>query len=241
MIVRFFLTVVILSLAHANFSASRSTRLLAELRRTPLGQGRNLAEIRRALSVLRKEFPRCQPRVCIAIDGSASVSPRDYMLQKNFAQVIAGVLGSNTGSRFGSYEYGGIVKEISGVTVNLFGRNGFLARVRRARQTKSRLTFVGPGISRCALALGRGGKRKIVLLGDGRSNFAPDNSPFGAKGAVQNFRRTGGDVCGVVVGGGRRGRRFFENAVGRPRSVSSLPNWTTLGNAITKTVREVCG
>lgn len=235
---RLVLLLAIVCISHAAFSVKRSNRLLAEVRRTPLGRGRSLRDIRRALTVLRKEFPRCRPRVCIAVDGSASISPREFALQKNLAQVIAAVLGSSTGSRFALYEYGGIVQEISGLTPNLFGRNGFLGKARRGVQSKSRLTFVGPSIVRCGLELD--GSGKIVLLGDGRSNFAPDFGRFGAVASAENWRKEGGEICAVLVGGGTPGRRFFQDIVGKPRGVSRIPKWNSVTRVMTKLVRDVC-
>eukprot|EP00177_Eucheuma_denticulatum_P005914 GFKZ01010776.1.p1 GENE.GFKZ01010776.1~~GFKZ01010776.1.p1 ORF type:complete len:279 (-),score=10.73 GFKZ01010776.1:533-1369(-) len=231
-------------LTEGTFSNRRSSRLIAAIRRTPLGR-RNARDIRRSVNVLRLRFPNCRPEVCFALDGSSSISPQQYRLQTNFAQLVTAVLGGLSGSSFAANQYGGIVQIISARTTALLGRRGILARLSRSTRAGSPITFIAPGLQFCVSQFsGRAQvtNAKIVLLGDGRTTFAPDLGRFGAVSIATSFLNDDdkNGICGVLVGGNNSNRALFRRIVGRGGTLVQPPSWNGVGQSLVRVVTEAC-
>lgn len=143
--------------------------------------------------------------ICFALDGSESISSSQYNLQAKFSETIASIVDVNPSTQFAAIQYGLRNVEISELTSNL---NEFKTSLRSSRSVQASRTFVSAGIGGCAVKLrGRRNEknnenglgrweRKIVLLGDGRSNFGI--SPVKVANKIEE--KIGADLFAIGIG-----------------------------------------
>lgn len=149
---------------------------------------------RERFRVLRRKVAAdgCPVNLCFAIDGSASVKPKDYNTQKNFINLIASIV-SEEAKEMCAVQYStGTVA----ITPLISNRLEFLNKVKESEQDFG-ITNLGAGIGYPILQLRTKPEQsnKIVFLGNGLSNigaFAPLVS--------RSFLASGGSITGVTVG-----------------------------------------
>eukprot|EP00177_Eucheuma_denticulatum_P003975 GFKZ01007183.1.p1 GENE.GFKZ01007183.1~~GFKZ01007183.1.p1 ORF type:complete len:255 (-),score=22.44 GFKZ01007183.1:210-974(-) len=237
---------VLCTTSNAQFDQFRARELASVGGNTSLlmNSAANRRRFNRAVLRLRRRFATCRPNVCIAMDGSASISEREYELQKEFATLVLAVVGGLQGSKFAVVEYGGIVDPILGLQP---ASTDALFDILADESQEAPITFVGAGIQWCRsqFALMPAAVNKIVLLGDGRSTFG-DTGRFGAISLAEDFEEdgVGNSICAGLIGRGnaRVNRRFFLRVVrGVRQKVLAVPRWTQIVNIIVALVDQICG
>jgi len=176
----------------------------------------------------------CNPNVCFALDGSGSISNLDYRHQQDFVQLVAAIVAEDTTSAFAAVQYGLRNIAISQLTSDA---NQFLLDVDRSVRAGARRTFVAAGLGFCVDQLSTRSEdaNKIVVLGDGRSNFGGNPGPISAA-----FRGppTNGSICAVGIG-------FIDTSsllviAGSPTRVLNVNSFVELLTILDAVVNEIC-
>lgn len=181
----------------------------------------------------------CDPNVCFAIDGSASLGRDDFELQKQFVAIIAAIVGAEEGAQFAAVQYGLSNKKIR----NLRGNpDNFLLLLERAKWARARRTFIGAGLAYCVSQLGRrrGEPSKIVVLGDGRSTYG-DLGGLLSPGAIADgfrARSPANRICTVAVG--FSDTSLFEEIADDSSLVLEVGDWPRVLNILRELVRDIC-
>ena len=224
--------------AFALFSAANSIFVpsrIAQLAANPLLNNATLAKVNELQQKIL-DFGGCGPNVCFALDGSGSVSEDDWDSQRFLVELVAAVVGVDTNAEFAAVQYG-----LRNILISLLTGNvdQFLLAVDRSRLRRARRTFISAGLAFCIRQLNQrpGDANKIVLLGDGRSNFGGNPIPTAERwlSAASSNR-----ICSVGVG--------FENtsvlqaiAGGDPDMVLTSDDWEKVTNILGDLVYQVCG
>jgi len=155
-----------------SFLTARVTRKLRHLQRSIITNG------------------GCNVKMCFALDGSGSISRAEYRLQQEFVQIIAAVASVDGAASFSAVQYGLRNVGISSLTSDI---GDFITSVGTSELEKAPRTFVAAGLGFCIQEVrssndtdstGNGGHvaiqgpSKIVLLGDGRTNFGISPIPI---------------------------------------------------------------
>lgn len=181
----------------------------------------------------------CDPNVCFAIDGSASMGKKDFELQKQFVAIIAAIVGAEDGAQFAAVQYGLSNKKIRNLRGNA---DNFLLLLERAKFAKARRTFIGAGLAYCVSQLGRrrGEPSKIVILGDGRSSYGDVDGLLGPGAIADAFRgrSPANRVCTVAVG--FSDTSLFEEIADDEDSVLEVGDWPRVLNILRELVRDIC-
>ena len=183
-----------------------------------------------------RDFGGCGPNVCFALDGSGSISGSDWSAQKFLVELVAAVVGVDTNAEFAAVQYG--LRNI-GISLLTGDVDQFLLDVEANRLARARRTFIAAGLAFCIRQLNQrpGDANKIVLLGDGRSNFGGNPIPTAQRwlSAAPSNR-----ICSVGVG--------FENtavlqaiAGGDPDMVLTSDDWEKVTEILGDLVYQVCG
>ena len=187
--------------------------------------------------------------VCFALDGSGSISATGYSLQIKFAETIAGIVGVNPSNQFAAVQYGLRNVEISPLTHDM---GAFRTSLKSSKSSQAPRTFVAAGIGGCAVKLrgkstsvGNGLKsngthhgmstmkrlersgRKIVLLGDGQSNFGI--SPVQVASIVE--KEIGADLFAIGIG--------FPDVIELKEIVGDANKFTSVGRYEELEMRQV--
>ena len=154
---------------------------------------------------LKKKYHKCVPRVCFMLDGSASLTNYEYRLQREFVFTAAGLLDIiNSNTKYSALQYGGTPAHI--ISKPTSAAQHFQAKVLNSYSKRYGVTSITPAMLYCISQFPGNGKysyspNKIVLLGDGRSNFGPIYGPFGPVTVAKLFRqKKNNDIVAVAVG-----------------------------------------
>lgn len=184
----------------------------------------------------------CDPNVCFALDGSGSITTRQFELQKDFVELVSAVISTDPEGTYSAVQYGLGLRSITRRPTSNIER--FLYAVNGARQIKSSSTFIAPGIANCIRQLRgrrfRGEPKKIVLLGDGQANFDSTLllSPANLVRRWKN-RDSANAVCGVAVN--FQSIDDWAAIVGGRRNVVRVGQWERLVYSLEDLVVDVCG
>lgn len=134
----------------------------------------------------------CNANICFAIDGSGSISLKEFRNEVNFVLDTVSVLVDNA-IEFAATQYATSNYEIFPLTVD---DESFILAINNTQHVGG-FSFVAGGVNYCFSQLWRrrGEANHIVLLGDGRSNIGAS-----AIGRADLFRKVGGSLS--VVGAG---------------------------------------
>ena len=135
----------------------------------------------------------CNANICFAIDGSGSMSKKEFSNQKNFVLDVASIVGVDEVAEFAAVQYSTANTAITPLTVD---SAHFIEKVLHSNQKKGK-SFVTGGINYCFSQLWRRpfDANKIVLLGDGKANVGSS-----AVRRADLFRKIGGVVAVVSAG-----------------------------------------
>lgn len=240
----------LLQLSLCQLDVVTQNELLQRARDTALFRNRrNRAIFDKAVAALRSKFSTCAANVCFAMDGSASISGREYELQQSFVATAIAILGGYQGTKVAVVEYGGVIDPIVPLQTP---SDLTLVDVILDTSLESVLTFVGAGLGWCVKEFRKDPQavQKIVVLGDGQTSLGDIGrfgfTRFGAVGISRAFIRksVGNDVSAAIIGRGkvRRNRDFFLSVVLRRRSrVFGVPRWLNIVNLIEELFTDICG
>jgi len=177
----------------------------------------------------------CNPNLCFALDGSGSITTADYTAQKEFVELIAAIVGVDTDAAFAAVQYGLRNIGISSLTNDV---DEFLLDVAASNLASAPRTFIAAGLGWCIQELRARPEdaNKIVLLGDGRSNFGGNPVPIAKK-----FRKPVGDGAICAVGIGFRDRRVLKRITGSRTRVLAIHDYFELLDILDQVVTEICG
>lgn len=176
----------------------------------------------------------CKAHVCFAIDGSGSVSERDFTRMGLFAMDVLNVIAGKP-VKAAACQYGLTASPISFLTNDV---EQFFKDISDATLDASSATSLAAGIVWCSGQLDTDDTqpRKIVILGDGMNNFGAS-----ATSRANLFRATGGEICAVAVRASRSSRRRLMRIVGGdPDRFLRLRDFIELGNILEDLVEEIC-
>lgn len=181
----------------------------------------------------------CDPNVCFAIDGSASLGEEDFNLQKDFVAIIAAIVGAEPGAQFAAVQYGLVNKPIRNLR---FNPDNFLLLLEAAEFARARRTFIGAGLAYCVSQLGRrrGEPSKIVVLGDGRSTYGSLTGALSPTAIADRWRARSpaNRVCTVAVG--FADTSLFEQIADNPGLVLEVTDWMRVLNILRELIRDIC-
>lgn len=197
----------------------------------------NMKFVKAAMDVVRKK--KCNLNICFAVDGSGYMHGKDFKMQLDFINLVAGIVSLDPTSRYAAIQYGRRSSVISRLTRDT---KSFLLNVKGTVQQCSSRTFVARGISRCARQLRRAkrGAKKIVVLGDGRSRFqtyGPPRDPVSVSQAFLSDPSHG--ICAVGVN--FRDTSMLEQITGDASKVFMVSDWESVLDALDALVVQVCG
>ncbi|KAI0557149.1 von Willebrand factor A-like protein [Gracilaria domingensis] len=205
---------------------------------SPLTEGDgNQAIVSAALDIA--EASNCDPNVCFAVDGSASILPPDFQLELDFVKIIAGVVSLDTGSQFAAIQYGLVPQFMSILTQNAAS---FLLAVDGTNQLFAGRTFIAAGLGGCMRQLAKvpNEPKKIILLGDGGSNFDSLLPPLDPASVAQSFLADPkNSICAVGVG--FQNVAMLEDITGDPALVFQVADWFSVLDVLADLVAQVCG
>lgn len=140
----------------------------------------------------------CEINVCFVLDGTLEISKKLFEDQKNFADLIVAITGTDDPVNYCAVHYNDFFTRISWRTQN---RNVFLQRLHRAKQLKPQTgkVNVGRGFRFVVNQLLDRGlvANKVVLFSKGGRSLGRQ-----ALSISNYFRANKGGLCGVVVGKG---------------------------------------
>lgn len=184
----------------------------------------------------------CDPNICFALDGSRSISWREYQLQKDFVNIVAATISTDPEGTYAAVQYGTRNRRISPSTSNI---ETFLRAVKRSRSKRSDAAFITGGLNFCIRQLKRsifdGEPKKIVLIGDGDTRFGAREPPRDPASIIARWLRkdSSHSVCGVGVKFSDLSK--WEAIVGDPEHVFHASEWLELIYVLEDLVIDVCG
>lgn len=184
----------------------------------------------------------CGPNLCFGIDGSKFIAQADYQAQINFMAVVAGTIdlpNSLAKPRYMAYEYGARVKTISAPTEDV---ETFYDRLSaNPGGPTARFTFLAPALLRCRNIMERdqfrNGANKIVLIGDGRTNFLAKSVSYQEADKFQPPYMNGA-ICAITVN--NPDLRFLNRVTQNPARVLHVSDTSQFINLLDMVVRDVC-
>lgn len=177
----------------------------------------------------------CAARVCFALDGSGSINASEWRAQKDFVLLVSNIISVDPDSKFAAVQYGLRLRGISLLTDRI---NKFLIRVDRARLARARRTFIASGLAFCISQLRRAPNfpTKVVVLGDGRSNFGGDPRPI----ALNWLReRDSNAICAIGIGFGADTSALLR-ITNNPNRVLTEDQWDKVVRVTRRLVEDVC-
>lgn len=175
----------------------------------------------------------CKPNICFALDGSGSITQKQWRAQKDFVLLAAAVIGVDRSAEFAAVEYGLRLDGISLLTRNV---NKFLRKVDRERLNRASATFLASGIAYCHSQLSQRpyDANKMVILGDGRNTFGSNPVPL-----AQKFLNSGNTaICAVGVG--YTNTAVLNAITGDPSRVYTTNEWDGVVGVLRQLVIDVC-
>lgn len=179
------------------------------------------------------ENGNCNISLCFALDGSGSISAEEYELQKQLVKLVA-ELADPAGAAFSAVQYGLSNEFISTSTSNL---TLFTELVDNSKLLKARRTFLSAGLAFCIAQVksnARMGGQKVVIIGDGRDNFAESSLDL-----VLDAGPTV-DIFAVGIGYPLDSKQLLQVTRGRRDRTFNVNNYANLGRTVTNLVQLLC-
>lgn len=184
-----------------------------------------------------KKAGGCNANVCFAIDGSKSISTKEFGVEKRFVQDVVSVL-TGFPVEVAAVQFSTSTYPIQKLTVD---DEQFILKVENTKQIPGR-SFIGGGLNFCYKELRRRKDESmtVVLLSDGQNNVG--NFQYIVSKA-NGFRRGGGDIC--VVGAGDQAEKKLKRIAGLGEEscyyqVKNLFDYEKLADHIEQITLSIC-
>lgn len=189
---------------------------------------------RKTVQEIIKENGGCNVNLCFALDGSGSISFDEYELEKNFVLQVVVALAGNP-REVAAVQYGLDNLPISPLTDDI---SQFLLAVNADLRASAPVTFIAGGIAYCQRQLRNmdNDANKIVVIGDGRSNFGGNPVPL-----ADTFRTTGGEICSVGIDFDDTKIQTLIGIANGSENVFTVQNYQGLFDIIDPLVLQICG
>lgn len=180
----------------------------------------------------------CNRNLCFTLDASNKLSKIDFLLQRDFVQLIAATLGVDNDVHVAAFQYGPSLQKISSLSPDI---DSFLLRLEQwQRKDSRRRNFLAGAMWRCMREMRPRrtvDANKMVVIGNGRT------SRFKRKFALQVsriFRGQGrGAICAVAVDNSNRS--FLGRLTGDPTRVLGVTDFSKFDTILRDIVRDICG
>lgn len=220
----------------------RQERLLRIANKTALVQN-NQQLFEQAFGIIRRLLDGCDPNVCFALDGSGSLGPDNYEIQRQFVLLLAAIIGANPRASFAAVQYG-----LVNVPISNLDRNAprFIQKLLSSQYQGAPTTFVGAGLAACISQLlrRRGEPAKLVIFGDGGANIGAETGPLSPPSLADFFRRRSpaNRICAVAVDFPRKPPLFVDIVGGRANRslVTDVEGWPLILNQLRDLIRTIC-
>lgn len=141
----------------------------------------------------RVEKDGCDVNVCFTIDGSGSISTKDFQAQLNFVNLVGNVISTDRQISFCGVQYSTLTTAISPLTSD---RPLFFSRVGDSKQAGGGTNLAAAlGYATSELFLKTDDTNKIIVLGDGLANIG-----FAPAFVATPFLALGGSISAIAVG-----------------------------------------
>jgi len=198
----------------------------------------NIPEVVERMNVLRQNViteGTCNPNICFALDGGASVTDSEYRALQDFVNVVSAFLNAgNSGVTFAAVQFGRRSRVISRRT-NVI--DDFLIDVDNSIRRGGRPSSVELGLQFCISELE--GKdedaNKIVLLMNKFSQISESTVQL-----ARNSRKPSGDISICAVGVGLSNQSFLDQITGDPERSLMVDDFFELLDIFEKVIQEVC-
>lgn len=184
----------------------------------------------------------CDPNICFALDGSRSISSADYILEKDFVQLVASIVSADPDGTYSAVQYGFGLERISSPTADI---DSFLDDVEFSTQLQSKTTFLAPAINFCIRALGKsrfkGEPKKIVLLGDGGTNYDSRRYQLSPAKIIRQWKKQSSAHSASAVAVNFKDISMWKPIVGGRNHVFRVTEWLELVDVLADLVVDICG
>ena len=175
----------------------------------------------------------CKVNLCYALDGSGSITLNEYGIQKDLIKLVSVIAALDVSANYSAVQYG-----LRNIGISPFGNDisKFLSDVDASISARAPRTFIAAGIASCARFLsGKGdGANAVVVLGDGRSNFATD----GLMDVVD--QATDVELFAVGIGFPRNQRILSQITGGKGWKLFDLRRYSDVKGIVSRLTRRLC-
>lgn len=179
----------------------------------------------------------CNPNLCFGLDGSKLINEYDYELQREFVQLVAATVAVDHRVKMSAYQYGLRLQRISSFTRDI---DQFLLDMESSKRNLALTrSFLAPALFKCTLDLSNSFEdaNKIVIIGDGRTNYGSANQSI--RVAASFLPPNGnGRICAVYVRNPKY--RFLEEITQDPAMVIDVIDYTKFDEILEQLVRDIC-
>lgn len=175
----------------------------------------------------------CDISLCFALDGSGSISAKEYQVQKDLVKLIA-ILAAPAKATFSAVQYGLANEFISVSTSDPFA---FIQQVENSVPLRAPRTFLSAGLGFCISQVNenpKAGGKKVVVLGDGRDNYMESSLALVLESAESV------DVFAVGIGNSLDSSKLLEITGGQESHVYTASNYADVGQVVLDLVRVLC-
>lgn len=228
--------------SRADVNEARREELLRIARQTSIVSS-NQDFFDETVSLVRRFLDGCNPNICFALDGSASIGRDNYEVQKEIVLLIAAIIGANDEATFSAVQYGFVNSPICNVDGDA---ERFISKLKASEYQDASETFVGAGLAYCIsqLATRTGEPAKILLFGDGGATLGRLTGPLSPTSLADSFRARSPDnrVCAVTVNFPTKPPLFVEIVGGEDNRnlVTDVEGWPPILNRLEDFIRNIC-
>lgn len=175
----------------------------------------------------------CNVNVCFAIDGSGSISKKEFDEEISFVLDTLAVIGADRLAGLAATQIGAVSSPISSLTFDVAAFKNALLETRFLGAESSNIR---DALSFCVTELleDTSGPKKIVVLTDGRANVGGDPAQV-----ANSFRAAGGEVCAVGVGL-RDEPSLLKLVGGRSERVLAIDDFFNLLSTLEDFIKQIC-
>lgn len=178
----------------------------------------------------------CNRNLCFALDASRKLSQIDFLLQRDFVQLIVATLSVDNDMHVAARQYGPNLRSISRLSSNI---DAFLLRLDNFKRQKGRpRNFLAAAMLGCRLEMAPrvSDANKMVIIGNGRTSFVKREI---ALIESRIFRSRNGAICAIAVENSNR--NFFTKLTGDSARVLGVTDYTRFDEILTEIVTDICG
>lgn len=175
----------------------------------------------------------CGVNLCFGLDGSGSITEGEYEAQKDLIKDVASVAARDPDATYSAVQYG---LKLIRISTQVNDISLFRESVDASELASASRTFISAGIASCLRMLSgtTSGANAIVVLGDGRSNFATATLPSVLEKAEN------ATLFAVGIGFPRDAELLLQITGGNDERVFDVRKYSDLQNIASRLAEGVC-